>query len=549
MTTSDARTSARSQSPASRRQHRLRVGIFSGYDPRPWVMRDCAEHDIAVLLDLVARLEQSGNYDIVFPGRAMKGYDRLCHSQELCERYAAAFDRARVDAIVNVHQTWTFPQTSQKVVSSFAQKLKARDATARPRLVMVSIQDTTVPGMVSGMATGGAFHQNGESFVHVYGDFASGQTLAELTATLDLFAARAAAENKVRAVVAGLHRLHAIEFGSFSLQMPTTRIDQEELTRRWGITSESLDQQVFLDRAFAMFEWQGQPGLSAIDRTLDRRVARAVEKNYDADPKRFGIIPGRSVSRDKYALQLAMYYATFDIAREKGAGAVTIKCQDECSGRYATCCMATSFLGNDVDPLGEQKPMIPTSCETDLPTMYSQYLLKELSGKPAGFGDFRYVATNRRGETMLAIVNCGQHPVYYAGNEADSTAAKMAQVEYPGQEHFYAAGGAAVRMRTGADQDVTVARLGVENGRLYLVATLMRTTAVSKRRHQAYNPSWPIIEGRVPVTDKVLGKRWPSNHLGFVYGDWIAALIELAERMGIGYLIWDRNGVEYSKPS
>lgn len=512
-------------------------------------MRDCADHDIQVMLKLVSTLERSGKYEIVFPGRRRQGYDRLCYTQELCEAYAAEFDRARVDAIVNVHQTWTFPQTSQKVVSSFAQKLKARDATAKPRVVMVSIQDTTVPGMVSGMATGGAFNQNGESFVHVYGDFDDKVMLGELEDALELFGRRAAAASKARQVVDNLHKLHAIEFGSFSLQMPTTRIDQEELTRRWGITSESLDQQVFLDRAFLMFEWAGQPGLSPITKTLDKRVARAVVTNYDADPKRFGVIKGRSVSRDKYALQIAMYYATFDIAREKGAGAVTIKCQDECSGTYATCCMATSFLGNDVDPLGKKKPMIPTSCETDLPTMYTQFLLKELSGKPAGFGDFRYVKTDRRGETLLAIVNCGQHPVYYSGHETDSSRDKLAQVEYPGQEHFYAAGGAAVRMRTAADQDVTVARLGVENGRLYLVATLMRTTAVAPRRHQAYNPSWPIIEGKVPVTDKVLGKRWPSNHLGFVYGDWIPHLIELAERMGIGYQVWDRDGTEYCKPS
>lgn len=528
---------------------RLRVGVFSGYDPRPWVMRDCADQDIRVLEALIASLEATGKYDVVFPGRKKQGWDKLCHTAELCEEYAATFDKAKVDALVNVHQTWTFPQTSQKVVSAFAQKLKARDATCKPRLVMVSIQDTTVPGMVSGMATAGSFNQNGEAFTHVYGDFQSPDTLRELQAALDFAGRRAAVEKKARSVVDGLHKLHALEFGAFSLQMPTTRIDQEELTKRWGITSESLDQQVFLDRAFAMFEWQGAPGQSPVVKILDKRVAEACTKNYDSNPERFGVIKGRAVSRDKYALQVAMYFATFDLAREKGAGAVTIKCQDECSGKYATCCMATSFLGNDVDPLGKKKPMIPTSCETDLPTMYSQYLLKELAGVPAGFGDFRYVKTDKKGRTLLAIVNCGQHPVYYAGHENDSTEQKFAQVEYPGQEHFYAAGGASVRMRTAADQDVTVARLGVENGRLYLVATLLRTTAVDPKRHATYNPSWPILEGTVPVSDKVLGKRWPSNHLGFVYGDHVAALVELAERMGIGYWVWDRDGNEYWKPS
>jgi L-fucose isomerase-like protein len=533
----------------SARTRRPRIGVFSGYDPRPWVMRDCADQDIATVEALLARLAATRRYDLVWPGRDKKGWDKLCHTTELCEDYAAAFARADVDGLLNVHPTWTFPQTSQKVVAAYGQKLKVRDCTAKPRLCLASIQDTTVPGMVSGMATGGAFNQNGEAFVHVYGDFESDRTLTELCTALDMFGRRAAAAPKVRDVVAGLHGLHAIEFGSFSLQMPTTRINQEELTKRWGITSESLDQQVFLDRAFAMCEWTAEPGLSPVARIRDRRVQEAVARNFDACPEKFTAIRGRTVTRDKYTLQVAMYYATFDIAREKGAGAVTIKCQDECSGKYATCCMATSFLGNDVDPVGKKKPMIPTSCETDLPTMYSQYLLKELAGVPAGFGDFRYVATGKDGKTLLAIVNCGQHPVYYAGRQGDSVEAKFAAIEHPGQEHFYAAGGASVRMRTAGGQDLTVARLGVENGRLYLCATLLRTTDVPAARHARYNPSWPIIEGHVPVTDKVLGRRWPSNHLGFVYGDHVAALVELAERMDIGYWIWDRDGTEYWKPS
>ncbi|RMH04416.1 MAG: hypothetical protein D6702_03255 [Planctomycetota bacterium] len=534
---------------------RPRIGVFSGYDPRPWVIADCLESDLRAVRGLIRRLEALGRYEIVWPGRRRRGADKVVHSSELARRTARELFAAEVDAIVNLHPTWTFPQLSQQVVTSYGQLLREADPSARPRLVLVSIQDTTVPGMVSGMATGGAFAQIGQSFDHVFGDWQDPGLLEELVAALDLAAARAASGPRARQVVAGLHRLHALEFGSFSLQMPTTRIDQEELTRRYGITSESLDQQVFLDRAFAMFDWAGEPGRSPIRRIRHAGVREAVAKNYDADPSRFGVLPGREVSRDKYALQVAMYFAVAEIAEEKGAGAVTIKCQDECSGVYATCCQATSFLGNDTDPNGRRKRIVPTSCETDLPTMYTQYLLKELSGRPSGFGDFRFVRTwtdpDLGGEprTLLAIVNCGQHPLWFAGRERDSLARKRAAVDYPGQEHFYAAGGAAVRMRTAGGQDMTVARLGVENGRLHLVACPLRTVDVPVERHQAYNPSWPIIEGEVPVSDQVLGRRWPSNHLGFVYGDWTAALIELAERMDLGYTIWDRAGREHHRPS
>ncbi len=529
-----------------------KIGVFCGYDPRPWVMRDCAEGDIEILRSLVDRLAESGKYEVVYPGEHLQGYDKLCYRTELCRSYAAAFHEAGVDCLLNVHQTWTFPQTSQMVVSSYAQLLHRDDATAVPRLALASIQDTTVPGMVSGMATAGAFNQNGVSASHVYGDFEDAGFWADLEQVLDTFAARARAEARVRGVVEGLHELHAIEFGSFSLQMPTTRINQEELTRRWGITSESLDQQVFLDRAFGMFKWAGEPGRSAVEQILDEEVRRAAEGVYDASPAKFKAIPGREVSRDKYALQVAMYVAVRDIAEERGAGAVTIKCQDECSGQYATCCQATSFLGNDVDMNGVPKRMLPTSCETDMPTMYTQVLLEKLSGEPSGFGDFRYVKTEGSGDeqrTLLAIVNCGQHPQYFAGHRDWSAQRKAEATEYPGQEHFYAAGGAAVRMRTAGGQTMTVARLGVENGRLTMVACPLETVEVDPARHRSYNEAWPIIEGTIPVTDQVMGRKWPSNHLGFVYGDWIPELIELSERMGIGYLIWDRSGREFSRPS
>jgi L-fucose isomerase-like protein len=526
----------------------VKVGIFSGYDPRPWVMEECAAGDAAKLAGLAARLREFEGFEIVYPGDSLAGYDRLCHSMELADRYAAAFADAGVSILVNVHQTWTFPQLSQKVITSFIGKMRGRDPGFVPRVILASIQDTKVPGMVSGMATGGALAQAGIAYSHVCGYFDAPEFLEELKGELKFYGRMARAHDAVRRVAENLHREHILEFGSFSLRMPTTRIDQEELMARWGISSENLDQQVFLDRALGMMEWKGAPGASGVARILDARVEGMVKALYDRFPEKYAAIPDRSVSREKFALQCAMYCAVRDIAGERGATAVTIKCQDECSSRYATCCIATSFMGNDLDPLGAAKPMVPASCETDMPTLLSQVLLCRLSGKPAGFGDFRYVKTDGN-RTLLAVVNCGQHPLYYAGAENEGWEAKLAETDFPGQEHFYSAGGSAVRMRTAGGQRITLARIGVERGRLHLVAMGMETIDVDQSRHCEYNQAWPIIEGVVPVTDRVLGKLWPSNHLGFVYGDWLAELAELAEQMGLGYTIWERDGREYRRPS
>ena len=73
---------------------KVRIGVFSGYDPRPWVMADCAAKDIRVLEGLIAALDRVGRYELVFPGKGRKGFDKLCHNTDLCESYASEFARA-----------------------------------------------------------------------------------------------------------------------------------------------------------------------------------------------------------------------------------------------------------------------------------------------------------------------------------------------------------------------------------------------------------------------------------------------------------------------
>ncbi len=220
-----------------------------------------------------------------------------------------------------------------------------------------------------------------------------------------------------------------------------------------------------------------------------------------------------------------------------------IKCQDELSARYCTVCPAAAFLNNDIGPDGREKAVIPVACENDMDSALSQLLLHMLCGKPAGFGDFRDVSGG-----VLAIVNCGQHPPHFFAKPGESLEG-VGNAEYVGQEIYYAAGGSAVRGRTPGGQTVTIARLGRENLRYELVAAVMETLDVDPAEHGLYDTSWPILKGRVPLPDDVLIDAWPCNHLAFAYGDWTAALCELAHRLDIGYHVFDSHGNEYRKPT
>jgi L-fucose isomerase-like protein len=244
-------------------------------------------------------------------------------------------------------------------------------------------------------------------------------------------------------------------------------------------------------------------------------------------------------------MQVAMFYAARDIIEETGSTFCGIKCQDELSANLCTACIATSYLGNDVAPDGTpQERIYPTSCENDMDTALTQLLLHLLSGRPAAFGDFRDVE-----DGALAIVNCGQHPTYFYGTPEEPGQTKDLRTEFLGQEIFYAGGGASVRGRTPGGLQVTVARLGRENMRYYLAATVVETVDVDPAEHERYNVSWPILRGKFPMPERALASMWPSNHLAFTFGDYTPHLVELAEQLGTGYRIVDAAGNEHGRPS
>jgi L-fucose isomerase-like protein len=77
----------------------------------------------------------------------------------------------------------------------------------------------------------------------------------------------------------------------------------------------------------------------------------------------------------------------------------------------------------------------------------------------------------------------------------------------------------------------------------------METLPVEPEEHEKYNPSWPIIKGKIPMTDEEIISVWPCNHLGFAYGDLTPVLAEIAHRLDIGYTIYDADGNKYHKPT
>ncbi len=515
----------------------FRVAVFSPNDPRPWVRSENLDFMLEYESRLVRVLTDLG-YDVVRGGEGQPREDQVAWNTRLVQEHVCRLTEAEPAALVINQGSWTFPYDSIDAV-----KLFGRLTGEPPRVVMFCYKDTRVPGLVAGMSAGGGLKRIGIPFATCYGnideDPAVGRALADV---LEFYRARWEARRLAEDAVWRLAFQKYLALCGMSLKMATTTADVDQWQKLFGVSYEALDQSVLAGRATGLVAWDGDPGASRFE-ILDERVAGAVRFLLDYGHGVFDFENEPTTSREKLVLQLAMYYAALDLVQELGVTFAGIKCQDELSSTLCTVCPVAAFLNNDMGPDGEPKPVIPVACENDMDSALSQLMLYLLSGRPSAFGDFRDVE-----DGILAVVNCGQHPQHFFGEPDEDPLAKLDRTEYPGQEHFYPAGGCAVRGRTPGGLWVTVARLGRLNLRYQMVATVVETVDVDPSEHERYTRSWPILKGRVPISDETLIDAWPSNHLAFAFGDWTAALAELSHRLDIGYRIWDRNGREYFKP-
>ncbi len=517
---------------------KIKVGVFSPNDPRPWVRKENIDLMLKHEASLINALKRKGII-VIRGGDGFPKQDQIAWNTQLVMKHIEKIVKEKPDVLIINEGSWTFPYDSIDAV-----KYYMKEMGDIARVIIFSYKDTQVPGLVAGMAAGGGLKRIGIPFSTCYGIIDKDPlTLNNLLALISFYKRRADASELAKKAIKKLPKQKYLALGGMSLKMSTTTADVDQWQKLFGISYEALDQSVLIDRALKMVKWTGKPGEGEYS-IKDKRVKEAIDYIYGKKHGTFDFSRSKLKSIHKFVLQMSLYYAALDLYKEYGITFGGIKCQDEVSATYCTACIATTFLNNDIGPDGKPKKIYPVACENDMDSSLTQLWLYLLSGKPAGFGDFRDVEDGK-----LAIVNCGQHPPYFFGSPKDDSVKKLDKVEYMGQEIFYDAGGSSVRGRTPGGEIMTVARLGRENLRYYMVATIIETVDVSKNRHKKYDYSWPIIYGKLPIPDETIINIWPCNHLGFAYGDYTPHLAEMAHRLDIGFRIYDADGKEYYKAS
>lgn len=290
---------------------KIKAGVFSPGDPRPWVKKE----SIGLLLKhetfLLEALRGAG-IAVVRGGEGLPRADQVAWNTELVRKHIKRIAAERPDALIINQGSWTFPYDSVDAVKTFM-----NETGDIARVVIFSYKDTKVPGLVAGMAAGGGLKRIGVPFVQCYGRIdRDSKVLGDLTNVLKFYKRRAESAETARKAISALGRQKYMAFGGMSLKMSTTTADVDQWQKLFGISYEALDQSEMVIRALRMVRWEGKPGESNYE-ILDRRMKAAL--NFLKKHGRFDFSGDKMRSIHKFVHQLALYYAAFDLCNEYGA--------------------------------------------------------------------------------------------------------------------------------------------------------------------------------------------------------------------------------------
>lgn len=210
--------------------------------------------------------------------------------------------------------------------------------------------------------------------------------------------------------------------GGRTISAYPTAADPNQIKALFGIEVEHIDQLVVLEKA------------RRIPEEKSRELMERVKERY-----------GKVTVEDTILRRAVnVYFALKEVIQEYSLQMLTIKCIGEFMDSYTSCCLALSMLNDEGFTAG---------CQCNLNGLISSYLLAELSGEPAFFGDINVVLEE---SGTARLINCGSIPGKLAADDS--------QVEIVTQYEYMGAGLGACTLFCCKAGDVTFGTLGRVNG-------------------------------------------------------------------------------------
>ena len=229
---------------------------------------------------------------------------------------------------------------------------------------------------------------------------------------------------------------------------------------------------------------------------------------------------GETLCDDDLLAQCKIYLALREIVQANDLVAISNKCQPELSsdlvGMGYTGCVSHALLNDDC---------VPCTCEADMPSAVSMYILSQLAQEPVYFGDLNSLAKEKN---VARFINCGSGPFSMAASKDQVTLWPVSEgMGLPGKARGACTG---FPLRAGR---VTLAKIGGGRG------TARMHIATGECMDWPMEPAgeWPTHFPQAPVrldgdvTEFV--QKAIAQHYIMAYGDYSRELIDLCEILGI----------------
>jgi len=422
--------------------------------------------------------------------------------------------RAGVRSVVMAYNVWNFPYLVWPFLNTVGRDLP---------VLSLSNNNGALPGNVGLLATDGALRQAGVRTHRIVGDADDPQTRAGVIRWVRAAQAVSAVSNEVFGLYGG-HSM-GMETGFFHL-VPTLK--------RLGTSTYQLDQLWVTKRMETVDAGEAARGREWFEGLLGDRL------RYD----------GGMLTPERLETQLRLYLALRELNEENGFAFCGIKGQRELTELVCTADVAEMLLN---DPYDWNGPKEPTVCatEADAFAALTMQLLKYVSGGRPGL--FMDVRLHHPELDLWDLCNSGQHASWYATRSDDPEANFRRITFHPALSLYFKAGGASVEFDA-APGELTFARLGLWDDRLYLVIVGGEAVDLPADRRRELDaqtdPTWPHVHARLRCSAEELIRVFPCNHILATHGDHVDALVQVAEMahitpvvLGGGHAerpIWDR---------
>jgi len=417
------------------------------------------------------------------------------------QKVGEELSRANCKQIILCYYVWNFPFLVWPFINSVG-----RD---KP-ILCLSNNSGKYPGNVGLLATDGALRQAGIRTHRIVGDMENPETQAKVIDWVRAAQAYTLVQNEVYGM-----------YGGHSMGMETGYFHLVPILKTFGTTVRQIDQLLLVKKMEEVDEKEVEKGFKWFEELLGDRI------RYD----------GKMLTPETLETQIRLYLAMKMVNEEKGFDFCGLKGQRELT-EYVCLGDVAEMLMND--PYDWNGPKEPTVCATEADSLaaLTMQLLKYISGGlPVLFMDVRLYHPDK---DLWDFCNSGNHASWYASRSMDPKENFKKVTFHPALEFYFKAGGASVEFDA-APGEITFARLGLWDDKLYMVIVLGEAVELSpeerKTINEETNPTWPHVHARLCCTFDEFIRVFPCNHILGVAGNHIRPLTYLCEIAGVDPII------------